>query len=147
MKFQIGLKKWSVFYLYCLWNVILAIRSFQVFGLGGSDNAQGHGALSQIIELYIAVVALVFIVGALLSWLAIHKGYLWSSWGFIVFCTWRAIDLLWGGYYLSDVGSNIATNTGDWIRVFFFALVWLFLMIKERTRMQNVLKKGTHLFN
>jgi len=137
MKFRTGLSKWSVFYLYCLWNVVLAIHAFLVVGLGGQENAQRNGALSHLIELYVAVAVSIFILGALLSWLAIYKGYMWSSWAFIIFCAWRAIDLLWGGYELADDGSRFYANDGEWIRIIFFALVWVYLIIKERARIRK----------
>ncbi|MCG7941460.1 MAG: hypothetical protein N0C88_21795 [Candidatus Thiodiazotropha lotti] len=129
----------SIFVLYCIWNVVLLLHSLWTFEAERLSQLFGEDAFKQYLLIYISLGFLIFFVGAILAWLSEKKNSSLASWGFIIFCGWRAIDLIWGKYTIELNQVNNITETTGWGKVVIFTLFWISLLLLE---LNKTLKKG-----
>ena len=114
-----------MFTTYCTWSFLLFVYGIMKF-TDGKFAELAEQSFEWFLTVYLAVAVVMILIGGALSWLAEAKAHKWASWGFILFCIWRAIDSLWGGIYFS-----IGLSGLDWIRSVIFPFGWLVLAVLE----------------
>lgn len=106
--------------------LILAVHSGWVVYTSSFRQSVGSEMFRVFVVTYIGIAIVLFVLGGLFAWLT-DKGKIWAKWVFMAYCTYRAVDSVWGAYW-REVTIASQTYTLDWVKSAIFALIWLFLV-------------------